>query len=184
VRLPALALVVAAVASAGCSGGEETSPPPEVTTAASVVVVPELPAPVTKTWVGIHEAAEAGDYEELRPFLDKKVFLSDFGFGNDQPDPINRWKDMGEKPLEIMGALLRMPHAVKETNEGTLYEWPRFDTNSEPEDIKPAEREAFLSFMTKNELVNALTPDYGYIGPRVGILADGTWWFFVSGGAP
>ena len=149
-----------------------------------MVDVPKLPAPVTRTWVGIHQAVESGDYEELRPFLDKKVFLSDFGFGNDQPDPIERWKAMGPKPLETMGVLLRMPHAVKETNEGTLYEWPRFDANSKAEDIEPAEREAFLSFMTEDELVNAFIPEYGYTGPRVGILADGTWWFFVSGGAP
>jgi hypothetical protein len=149
-----------------------------------VVVVPELPAPVTKTWVGIHEAFESGDYEELRPFLDKKVFLSDFGFGNDQPDPIERWAEMGSKPLETMGALLRMPHSVTETNEGTLYQWPRFDPDSSAEDIRPDEREAFLSFMTESEMVNAFIPEYGYTGPRLGILADGVWWFFLSGGAP
>jgi hypothetical protein len=154
------------------------------TTAAPTETVTDLPKPVFATHAGLLYAASARDYEELRPFLDRSVFLSDFGFGNDQPDPIERWKAMGPKPLETMGVLLRMPHAVKETNEGTLYEWPRFDTNSEPEDIKPAEREAFLSFMTEDELVNALTPDYGYTGPRVGILADGTWWFFVPGGAP
>jgi hypothetical protein len=32
--------------------------------------------------------------------------------------------------------------------------------------------------------VNAFIPEYGYTGPRLGILADGTWWFFLSGGAP
>ena len=184
-RLPALALVIAAVASAGCSGGDEASPPrPAATTAAPVVVVPELPAPVTKTWVGIHEAVESGDYEELRPFLDEKVFLSDFGFGNDQPDPIERWIAMGPEPLDTMGAILRMPHAVHETNEGTLFQWPRFDPDSSAEEISAAEREIFLTFMTESQMVNAFIPEYGYTGPRLGILADGTWWFFLSGGAP
>lgn len=183
-ELAPLVLAVLALASA-CGGGEESSPPePPATTAAPVVIVPELPAPVTETWVGIHGAVELGDSEELRPFLDKKVFLSDYGFGNDQPDPIERWKAMGPKPLETMGAILRMPHAVHETNEGTLYQWPRFDPDSTGEDIKPAERKAFLTFMTEVELANAFIPEYGYTGPRLGILADGTWWFFLSGGAP
>jgi hypothetical protein len=185
--------VLATLALASACGGEEASPPPPeapaATTAPTTTAVPtetvtDLPKPVFTTHAGLLYAASAGDYEELRPFLDRSVFLSDFGFGNDQPDPVERWQEMGPKPLETMGAILRMPHAVKETNEGTLYEWPRFDANSEPEDVKPAEREAFLSFMTEDELVSALTPDYGYTGPRVGILADGTWWFFLSGGAP
>jgi hypothetical protein len=176
--------------AAACGGEETASPqaPPTTTTAATTTTpaatVPDVPAPVADTWQVILDATESGDYEQLRRVLDKKVFLSEFGFGNDQPDPINRWKAMGPKPLEIMGALLRMPHKVKETNEGTLYQWPRFDPDSEPEDIEPADREAFLTFMTEDELVNALTPDYGYTGPRLGILADGTWWFFVPGGAP
>ncbi|MGH3052245.1 MAG: hypothetical protein ACRDM8_04705 [Gaiellaceae bacterium] len=180
------------MALAAACGGEEASPPPDApaaTTAPTTTAVPTetvagLPKPVFTTHAGLLYTASAGDYEELRPFLDRSVFLSDFGFGKNQPDPIERWKAMGPEPLGIMGVLLRMPHAVKETGEGTLYEWPRFDANSEPEDIKPAEREAFLSFMTEDELVSALTPDYGYTGPRLGILADGTWWFFVSGGAP
>jgi hypothetical protein len=182
VRVPALALVIAAVASAGCSSSEEVSPPP--TTTAPSETRPDVPAPVAETWEGIQGAAEAGDYEQLRPFLDRGVFLSDFGFGNDQPNPIERWADMGPEPLETIGAILRMPHSVTETNEGTLYQWPRFDPDSTAEDISTAEREAFLTFMTEDELVNAFRREYGYTGPRLGILADGVWWFFLSGGAP
>lgn len=32
--------------------------------------------------------------------------------------------------------------------------------------------------------MNAFIPEYGYTGPRLGILSDRTWWFFLSGGAP
>lgn len=185
-KLELAPLLLATLALASACGGEENASPqaPPPTNTAPAVTVPDVPAPVADTWQVILDATESGDYEQLRSVLEKKVFLSEFGFGNNQPDPINRWKAMGPEPLKIMGVLLRMPHAVKETGEGTLYEWPRFDANSEPEDIKPEEREAFLSFMTEDELVNALTPDYGYTGPRLGILADGTWWFFVPGGAP
>lgn len=179
-RVPALALVVAAVASAGCSGTEEVSPSATTTTRSPS----GLPSGVAATHSKLLAAAEAGEYELLRPVLDRAVFLSDFGFGNDQPDPIDRWKALGPKPLDTMGAILRMPHAVKETNEGTLYQWPRLDPDSNAGDVTPAEREAFLTFMTDGELANAFRPEYGYTGPRLGILADGTWWFFLSAGAP
>jgi hypothetical protein len=139
---------------------------------------------VGKIRARILSAADSGDYELLRPLVEPAVFLSDFGFGAHEPDPVGRWEDIGPEPLETMGALLRMPHAVRETNEGTLYQWPRFDPDSDAGDLSAAEREVFLTFMTEDELVNAFLPDYGYTGPRLGILADGTWWFFVTGGAP
>jgi hypothetical protein len=194
-KLEVASLVLAALALASACGEEETASPQApaattattastTTTAAPTETVTDLPKPVFATHAGLLFAASAHEYEELRPFLDKKVFLSDYGFGNDQPDPIERWKALGPEPLDTMGAILHMPHAVKETNEGTLYQWPRFDPDSEAEDIEPAEREAFLTFMTEDELVNAFIPEYGYTGPRLGILADGTWWFFLSGGAP
>lgn len=132
----------------------------------------------------IQAAAESGGYEQLRPVLDRAVFLSDFGFGNEQPDPIRRWAEMGPAPLETMAALLRMPHAVRETNEGTLYEWPRFNPDSDAGDLSAPEREIFLTFMTEDELATAFGPEYGYTGPRLGILADGTWWFFLLQGGP
>lgn len=182
-RVPALALVVATVASAGCSGGEQASAPPAA--GAPAATVPEgLPSPVAKTWKGIQGAAEAGAYEQLRPYLDPDAFLSDFGFSSEPLDIIGGWKEMGPEPLDQMGAILRMPYAVTETNEGTLYQWPRFDPDSTAEDVSAAERESFLTIMSEDELVNAFIPEYGYTGPRLGILADGTWWFFLSGGAP
>ena len=184
-KLELAPLLLAALTLASACGEEEKASPqaPAPTTSAAATSPPDVPPPVADTWQRIQDAIESGDYEQLQ-FLDRSVFLSDFGFGNDQPDPIERWKDMGPEPLETMGAILRMPHAVKETNEGTLYQWPRFDPDLKADAIEPAEREAFLSFMSEDELVNAFIPEYGYRGPRLGILADGTWWFFLSGGAP
>jgi hypothetical protein len=188
-KLELAPLVLAALTLASACGDDDegsSSPPatPASATTTPAATVPDVPAPVADTWQVILDATESGEYEQLRSVLEKKVFLSDYGFGKNQPDPIERWKGLGPKPLEIMGVLLRMPHAVKETNEGTLYQWPRFDPDSKAEDIEPAEREAFLTIMIEDELVNAFIPEYGYTGPRLGILADGTWWFFLSGGAP
>jgi hypothetical protein len=145
----------------------------------------ELPAPVSTTRSGILSAADNADYDALRPLIKLEVFLSDYGFGRSQPDPVARWRKLGPKPLETIGVLLRMPHAVHETNEGTLYQWPRLDANSQAEDLSPEERRQLRKIMTEGQLRDAILPEYGYTGPRVGILADGTWWFFLyRAGAP
>jgi hypothetical protein len=138
---------------------------------------------VQRVRAGILSAAEAGDYHQLRRLVKPAVFLSDYGFG-DEPDPVGRWEEIGSEPLETMGALLSMPHTVRETNEGTLYEWPRFDPDSSADDLSASERDAFLTVITEEELANVFLPDYGYTGPRLGILSDGTWWFFLLAGGP
>lgn len=97
-------------------------------------------------------------------------------------DPVGRWQELGQKPLEKMGVLLRMPHPVRRTNEGTLYEWPRFDASSKREEVTEPEREQLSLFMTDEELTSAFLPELGYTGPRLGILADGVWWFFILEG--
>jgi hypothetical protein len=138
-----------------------------------------LPDPVSETRTGILSAAKDGDYEALRRLIDRDSFLSD-GFG----DPVRHWQKLGDKPLETMAVLLRMPHRVRETNEGTLYQWPRLGPNSKPEDMTPDERKLLRTVMTEDEVRNAVLPEQGYTAPRLGILADGTWWFFVLDSAP
>jgi len=163
----ALVLSVLALAGSGC-GGSETKP----------VSAEGLPGSVAKTRSAILAAAESGKYDPLRDIVHPNTFLSDFGFG-EEPDPVGRWEKMGPKPLDSMGALLRMRHAVRETNEGTLYEWPRFNADSSAGDVSAHEREALLTVMTEDELQNAFLPELGYTGPHLGILAVGNWWFFV-----
>ena len=158
-------------------GGASRSPAPTVGDADGS----EFPGPVAEIRAGILEAAEEHDYELLRPLLDPDAFLSDFGFGREEvPDPIARWEEMGEQPLEVMAALLNMDSEEDDTNEGHLFRWPPYDpeTGSMAE-IDPADREAFLSVMSRKKLRSLVSGDYGYIGPRLGILADGTWWFFL-----
>jgi hypothetical protein len=138
----------------------------------------ELPAAVSETRSRILEAAAMGDYDALRSVIKLDRFLSDYGFGSSQPDPVARWRQLGGKPLETMAVLLQMRHQVRGTNEGTLYQWPRFDANSKPEDITEDERRQLRKVMTEAEFREATVPEYGYTGPRLGILADGTWWFF------
>jgi hypothetical protein len=129
-----------------------------------------LPEAVADTRAAIMQAAESRDYDALPPLL------------ND--DELGTWRRQGPRPLETMDAVLRMPHQVRETNEGTLYQWPRLGPNSEPGDMSDSERELFREVMTEAEVETLITADYGYAAPRLGILADGRWWFFVTDRAP
>ncbi len=179
-------LIILAFVVAGCGSEKSSSPGASSSsgvTGSSETVAEGLPAPVSETRSAILAAAESGNYGPLQALVEPDVFLSDFGFGN-EPDPVGRWQEMGPKPLETMGAVLRMPHAVRETNEGTLYQWPRFDANSTLEDLTGPERDLLLTFMTEDELTNAFLPEYGYTAPRLGVLADGNWWFFILEGGP
>jgi hypothetical protein len=166
--------------SAGATGATNSSGATSDSgaTDSSETSVEGLPAPVSKTRSAILAAAGDRDYEPLQTLIEPDVFLSDFGFGN-EPDPVGRWQEMGPKPLKTMGVLLSMPNAVRETNEGTLYQWPRFDANSTMEDLTGPERDLLLTFMAEDELNNAFLPELGYTGPRLGILADGNWWFLI-----
>jgi hypothetical protein len=167
---PAILVAVLALLAASCQNNESEPA--------------ELPAAVADTRSGILRAAESGDYDRLRPLIELDVFLSDYGFGGSQPDPVERWRRLGPKPLETMGVLLRMPHQVRETNEGTLYQWPRFGPNSKPDDMSDSERALLRTIMTDSEVRNLILPEYGYTAPRLGILADGTWWFFILEAVP
>jgi hypothetical protein len=144
----------------------------------------ELPAAVSETRSNILEAARAGDYNALRPVIELDRFLSDYGFGASQPDPVRQWARLGDKPLRTIAALLQMPHQVRETNEGTLYQWPRFGPDSDPVDMTADERRLLRQVMTEAEFRDAILPEAGYTAPRLGILADGTWWFFILDRAP
>ena len=148
----------------------ESAPPPQ-----------GIPDQVSRTRAAILEAAQAGDYDRLRPVLDADVFLSDFGFGT---DPTRRWQALGDRPLEMMNVVLQMDYVVRETNEGTLYQWPSFGPDSSADDLTARDRELFSTIMTSDELEDLVLPEIGYTAPRLGILADGTWWFFIMESGP
>jgi hypothetical protein len=141
----------------------------------------ELPSSVGQTRAAILAAAGARDYDALEPLVDPELFLSDAGFG---VDPIAHWRDEGTAPLETMAVLLALPHTVTKTNEGTLYQWPRFTADSDPEEMSEAEKDALTALLGERGLQAAFQPETGYVAPRLGILADGTWWLLVLGPAP
>jgi hypothetical protein len=178
ISIVALVLAVAALAGSGCGGSENAPSPSSGGSGTTTSSAEGLPGPVAEKRAAILAAAESGDYGALRAAVKPEVFLSDFGFGS-EPDPAARWEEIGPEPLEIMGALLRMQHVVRETNEGTLYQWPIYDPDTHAGDISARDRELFLKIMSEDEVEDLIRSEYGYTAPRLGILADGTWWFFI-----
>jgi hypothetical protein len=176
-----VAMLVGLVALGAPACGSE-----EASRSAASAPTPTTAAPQPSSFADTRAAilaADKGDYGALRPLIDADVFLSDFGFG-EEPDPAGRWEEMGSQPLETMGVLLRMKHVVRETNEGTLYQWPAYDPDSDPVDLTARDKELFATVMSKAELERLITDEYGYTGPKLGILEDGTWWFFLLEGGP
>jgi hypothetical protein len=172
----AFLLAAFALATPACGSEEEVSEPSKTGFPALSTV--EGSGSFSETRSAILAAADNGDYAALRPLVEAETFLSDFGFG-EEPDPVGRWEEMGPQPLETMGVVLRMQHVVRQTNEGTLYQWPSYDADSDPGDLTPKDRDLFKTVLSEAELERLITDEYGYTGPRLGILADGTWWFFL-----
>jgi hypothetical protein len=172
----AFLLAAFALATPACGSEEEVSRPGESGPRATSTLA--APTSFSETRSAILAAVDSGDYSALRPLIEAETFLSDFGFG-EEADPVGRWEEMGSEPLETMGVLLRMKHVVRETNEGTLYQWPSYDPDSDPRDLTPKDRDLFRTVTSQAELERMITDEYGYTGPRLGILEDGTWWFFV-----
>lgn len=185
--LAALVLAVACTGDEQSSASETSTDDPTETVVATdsttepVPTVEGLPSSVAQTRAAILGAAAAQDYDALESVVDPEVFLSDAGFG---VDPVPHWRDLGTAPLEAMAVLLALPHTVRETNEGTLYQWPRFTADSDPEDMSAAEKDALTTLLGESGLAASFQPETGYVAPRLGILADGTWWFFILDVAP
>jgi hypothetical protein len=186
--LIALAAIVALFAAACGDGGERATTITEAETvtveaeAETVTVTepgaggeqrpPGLPVRVAETHAALLAAADSGDYEELRPLLPSQ-FSYTFG-GPVEGGPIAYWRrveaESGERPIEILARILRMPYTV---SRGT-YVWP-FAYNKQPDELSAHERELL------GDLAGAFGAGSGYLGWRAGIEPDGTWSFFIAG---
>jgi hypothetical protein len=135
-----------------------------------------LPAAVEETRAALLMAAESGDYEALRPLIPEE-FEYTFG-GPVEGGPIAYWQDVerttGERPLETLAAILRMPYVL---NRG-YYVWPWAYALESAEALSPHEVELLAPLGPPSEFFPEGT---GYLGWRSGIAADGTWAFYVAG---
>lgn len=143
-----------------------------VTETLTETVAVGIPGPVAETHAALLGAAEAGDYEELRPLIPAQ-FSYTFG-GPVEGGPIAFWQQLeqesGESPIEILARILKMPYTL---SRGT-YVWP-FAYDKQAEELTEHERKLL------GDLAETFVPETGYLGWRAGIEPDGTWSFFVAG---
>lgn len=134
----------------------------------------ELPEPVARTRTAIRDAASACDLDRLAAIGDPKV-----SFGDDT-DAAAFWRhaeQAGDEPLHHLVTLLELPPA--RTAEGR-YVWPAAFARESWAATPPRERDELRALYDDDDLAGFA--DFGaYLGWRVGIEANGTWSFFVSG---
>jgi hypothetical protein len=138
---------------------------------------PGLPAEVDKTRAGLLAAAESGDYEAIRPFIRSTAFA--YTFGDPFPGgPIAYWQNLekttGQKPLQALADVLRMPYTLSRG----IYFWPFAYDVASVDDLTTHERELLAPL---GQLESVFVEGTGYVGWRAGIDPAGTWVLFVSG---
>ena len=131
-----------------------------------------VPAPVAETHAALLEAAEAADYDALRPLIPAQ-FSYTFGLP-DEGGPIVYWRNVedggGESPISMLDRILRLPYTLSRG----IYVWP-FAYDRQPDELTAHERQLL------GDLVDDFGAGSGYLGYRTGIAPDGTWRFFIAG---
>ncbi len=134
----------------------------------------DLPEPVAATRRQLARLAASCDYEGLAELAREHGTTLSFG---DASDPVDFWVAegrQGEDPLEILARVLATTPA--QDTEAGYWAWPA--AHLDPGDEGSwAELERIFG----PETVGDLRQYEGYLGWRVGIADDGTWWFFVAG---
>jgi len=175
-----LPVAVLALALGACSGGgsetvsvTETRTETETEMVIETVVEPiGLPTEVAQTHFALLEAAESGDYENLRPLIPEE-FSYTFGLP-DEGGPIEYWQEIEaageESPIRILERILELPYTL---SAGT-YVWP-FAYDKQEDELTRHERRLL------GDLALYSGAGSGYLGWRAGIEPDGTWRFFIAG---
>jgi hypothetical protein len=135
-----------------------------------------LPAAVEETRAALLDAAESGDYEELRPLVPASLRYT---FGSPvEGGAIAYWQELERttdaRPLETLAEILRMPYVLSRG----LYVWPWAYTIERADDLSEHERGLLVPL---GPLDTLFPPGSGYLGWRAGIEPDGDWAFFVAG---
>jgi hypothetical protein len=143
---------------------------------AATPVATGLPAAVEQARAALVEAAETGDSEALTPYIPEN-FRYTFGVPGAGGAPAY-WQELerttGERPLEILAAILKMPYVLSRG----YYVWPWAYTLESSDDLSPHEVELLARLGPPGRF---FPEGVGYLGWRAGIAPDGTWTFFVAG---
>ena len=138
-----------------------------------------LPGAVAATRDAMLAAAEAGDHEALAALADES-FRYSFG-GPVEGGPVAFWKNLetatGERPLDDLAAILRMPYTLSQG----YYVWPFVYSAEDLSALSQHEIELLQPVLEPGELEANAESGIGWLGWRAGITPDGRWEFFVAG---
>jgi hypothetical protein len=138
-----------------------------------------LPYPVAATREALWQAATTCDWEALRRLGGSGVR---FSFGP-ETDAIVYWQSLeagGGRPLFYLVELLNRPFATVAADDLIYYAWPSAFTYPSWSAVPEVDREALRPVFGDADFAE-FAGFGGYSGYRVGILADGTWSYFVAG---
>jgi len=148
---------------------EDDAPAAAATTSA-------LPPAVEETRAALLAAAQTGDYAALEPHI-PEGFRYTFGVPGAGGAPAY-WRRLerttGERPLEILAAILKLPYTLSHG----YYVWPWAYSVESSDDLSPHEVDLLATLGPPGRF---FPEGIGYLGWRAGIAPDGTWAFYVAG---
>lgn len=148
--------------------------------ATRVEAIPEdaLPLEVALSRTRVQLAALGQHWEELEALLDPTTFSYSFG---EDGDPIGYWMELeADAHAPIIGDILPTTLGAHYAKSRGVYMWPsaaaKLSKNWTERDLNDLRK---LGYSDRD--IESFEEFGGYLGYRVGIEADGTWIFFVSG---
>jgi hypothetical protein len=137
-----------------------------------------LPTEVAMTRERIYRAAIAQDYEALAALVDPQTFNYSLG---EEGDPVGYWRRQEKAEIPVLGDVLPTILHTRFGMKDDIYVWPSA-TSKLPSEWTEADIESMREAGYTDRDIRAFEEQIGgYAGWRVGIRADGTWLYFISG---
>jgi hypothetical protein len=137
-----------------------------------------LPSVVAAMREKIYEAAVMHDYESLRSLVDPVTFSYSFG---EEGDPIGYWRRQEQAEVPLLGDVLPTILHTRFGKHEDIYMWPsaasKLGSDWTEADVESMHQAGY----SDREIRSFEKSVGGYAGWRVGIRADGTWLYFISG---
>lgn len=165
---------------------EPPAPPASIGAAEAVpVIVPPppvadtLPDAVQHTIALLKDISANGTYRDMAELADATPGFRSNNAGMSHRDYWYLKLRTGDWPMEHVGRVLAQPHAVRPTEQGKVYVWPKLAT-VRGASITPLEARAIDALLGEGQAA-AIRDGAPWPGYVLGIAEDGTWLYFVSG---
>jgi hypothetical protein len=172
------------VVLAACLAGAACEPPPRAEpVGAAIVDLPEMQAPlppkVAATVEQLREIGAKGTYRDMAKLADATPGFRSNHAGMSHKDYWYLKMRTGDWPMAQVEKLLSFPYAVRNSERGKVYIWPRVATLGPQQITAPAARD--IDRLLGEGQAEAIRNGEIWPGYVLGIAEDGTWLYFVSG---